>query len=558
MTQEGTPPTRRAAGRTGGSPTRAGTGRGRPATGPHGGPSRPPTDPELPTELADRFEVVGVPVQGGEATVWRVRERRDRRHDLALKLYYPGVDPDPVVARRRDTIKSAHLLEVKADRTNDGRCYEIMEYLPGGTLGGLLRHHPDGIPAPVIRQIVEQLADVLTRLHEQRIVHLDVKPDNVAVRGGLGEPGMEIVLIDFGSAKCLSTDAAVEYLRDPPHTTLYAAPEIFFHRVGRGSDWWSLGMTVAELTAGHHPLEGMLEQSIGFQVAIDDEVPIAAGMDPEVRTLCEGLLARQPVHRWGIRQVLAWLAHKPVAPPAQRGPARGADSRAAFTFAGHEYRDRMPLAVAFTAHWATAADELFRATPGRWPELRGWLAQFDNADNRETDADLAFRLEHADLEPDVALLILLRWLHPGGDAVYLGWDVSRAQLPRLAATAVDAAANAAVDQSAVQVVTDLWDHRLLRHLGDVRGGRGLDEVDERWQAFTGDWDRAVRRIGVADPELDAVLGTWQGPRCAPGCCGWRPTTSRTPRCAAGSNESGRMCGAISGDRGNAWAGSRTW
>jgi hypothetical protein len=505
------------AGRTGGPLTRVGTGRGgpgrseRPPTDPLDRPSRPPADPELPPELADRFEVAGSPVQGGEATVWRVRDRGGQQHDdLALKLYYPGIKPDPVVARRLDTIESVHLLNVKTGQTDDGRYYELMEYLPGRTLARILRHYPDGMPAPVIREIVEQLADTLTRLHDQRIVHLDVKPDNIAIRGNFGAPGMEVVLIDFGSAKCLRTDQVVEDLRDPPRTTLYAAPEIFLDKVGRSSDWWSLGMTVAELSAGHHPLEGMREQSIRFQVVIDDEVPIAAALNPEVQLLCEGLLARQPVHRWGTGQVHKWLAHEPVAPPTQQGPARETINRAVFTFAGEEYRDRVPLAVALTAHWTMAADELFRATPGRWPDLCAWLKHFDGTGNRETSADLAFRLEQPGLQPDAALLILLRWLHPGGDAVYLGWNVGLAQLPRLAATAADAAATSAADQNAVQVVNDLWNHELLRHLDGARGGRGFAAVDERWRTFTDDWDRAARRIGAADPELDAVLGTWQG------------------------------------------------
>ena len=316
------------------------------------------------------------------------------------------------------------------------------------------------------------------------------------------------MLIDFGSARRLAHP--MEHVPDPPHTTNYAAPEVFLEEVGFSSDWWSLGMVVAELATGTHPLAGMQEHSIRFHVAINDEVPIAPEIDPEIRLLCEGLLVRQPTYRWGAQQVRKWLDHEPVAVPAWRGPAAEPDQRAAFAYRGTEYRDRVSLAAELAAHWRVAAEELF-GVGERWPELCGWLAQFDGPGTRETSADLALRLSSACLPPDAALLVLLRWLHPGADAVYLGWHVGVGDLARIARTAADAATTPGSDQAAIQVVTDLWEHELLPYLDGARQGHGLADIDARWRAFTGEWDRAARRIAASSAELGAAIGQWQGP-----------------------------------------------
>ena len=176
-------------------------GGGRPPGGgpPEGGP------PELPLELAGRFEVIGdgPAAEGGEAVVWRVRERHSlRKQELALKLYHRGIRSDAKAAAKRRW-KSAHLQEIIHDGTADDRHYELTEWLPGGTVADLIGEHRTGLPEPVIRDLVRQLAEALTELHGQQIVHLDVKPANIAIhRPGLPEDiAPPVVLIDFGSAR---------------------------------------------------------------------------------------------------------------------------------------------------------------------------------------------------------------------------------------------------------------------------------------------------------------------------------------------------------------------
>ena len=86
-------------------------------------------------------------------------------------------------------------MKVLGHGVSDGAAYELLEYVPGGTLEDLLRRGP--LPMSDVRRIVAQVADALHGIHAQRILHRDLKPDNVLVRSA--QP-LALALTDFGIA----------------------------------------------------------------------------------------------------------------------------------------------------------------------------------------------------------------------------------------------------------------------------------------------------------------------------------------------------------------------
>ena len=283
-------------------------------------------------------------------------------------------------------------------------------------------------------------------------------------------------------------------------------------------------MTFLELATGYHPLAGMTEQNIAWQVTFGDDLSIPDDVDAQVRLLCQGLLVRDPAKRWGADEVQRWLDRDPPDLPEQRGPL--VSEHTAFVFDEREHRERVPLAQALAARWSEASHELF-APAGRWPELRDWLAQFGGHGGREAGAVFALRLEQQRkrrLSPEAALMLLIRWLHPGADAVYLGIRVNPVWLPYIAGRAMgadvsrrppgsaDEAKEKDLDQGqAVRIIEDLWDHELLPGLDQAPDGSGLAGIDTRWRAHADDWDRARRQAAAINPDLELELQRWQGP-----------------------------------------------
>jgi hypothetical protein len=415
-----------------------------------------------------------------------------------LKVYLPDFEPDLEALQRCSQLNSPQLVSLWEAGRAGSYVYELMEYSGAETLADLLNEHPEGLPTDMVRAIVGQLTSALTELHRHGVAHLDVKPANILLRS---REGPEIALADYGAAA--PVQQPVEF-RPSLRTVEYAAPEVFVNAISLGCDWWSLGVVAAELAAGRHPFAGVSEDNIILQV-VQGVVPIPADIDRSVQLLCEGLIANQLAVRWGAEQVTRWLADEALPAPPERGPQSA--NRTPFVFDGVAYTERTPLAAALgmRGNWGKATRSLFEPIDERWFELRDWLAQFDDPGERTSSRDMAVRLEQEQMPPDVALLLLLRWMDPGAPATYRGgYQVRLSLLPTVAELA------AAGDPLSARLVTDFWEHRLLPELDQAPDGHGLAQADAQWRWLAGAWDRASASLRVDRPDTAAALAAWQG------------------------------------------------
>ena len=213
----------------------------------------------LPAALRDAYRTVDVfPATGGEADILLVADAKSGERRVA-KLYRRGIAPD---FRLLDVLAQSvgdTVVRVLAHGVSDGAAYELLEYVPGGTLQDLLRAGP--LPKADIRRIVKEIAEALAGIHAHRILHRDLKPENVLIRA---KSPLELALTDFGIA---SFSAATQHFTTAARTTKYAAPEVLTGVLDAKSDWWSLGMIVLEAASGRHPFEGLTEQVMNHHLA---------------------------------------------------------------------------------------------------------------------------------------------------------------------------------------------------------------------------------------------------------------------------------------------------
>ncbi len=273
----------------------------------------------LPGALGSRFAVEGeLPVQGAESDLLLVREHGGEAGRYVVKIYRRGYSADREVWEMLPRLSSRNVVRVLETGHADGRDYEILEYLPEGSLRGLARARRVDPTAAVA-----QLAEGLKALHDAGIVHRDLKPENVLVRGS------ELVITDFGLSRVLEQSVV---FASSSRTLAYAAPESLSGQVSPARDWWSLGMIARELITGRRPFDGLSETVVVDHLATraieNDDV-----QDPHLRLLCQGLLTRDPRRRWGYAQIAEWLrggtpavqeeAAEPYVPPqAPPAPAR--------------------------------------------------------------------------------------------------------------------------------------------------------------------------------------------------------------------------------------------
>ena len=121
-----------------------------------------------------------------------------------------------------------------------------MEYLPLGSIQGYRDSQPQNrMEMPDIKQVMKQSLEALKYLHRERIVHRDIKEDNILIKEHRLET-LQIVLADFGIAAFQKTPGTIIGCLG------YIAPEIFSVEKYGGLysdkvDLWALGMTMIKL-----------------------------------------------------------------------------------------------------------------------------------------------------------------------------------------------------------------------------------------------------------------------------------------------------------------------
>ncbi len=129
------------------------------------------------------------------------------------------------------------------------RQYIIMEYVEGRDLRARVGSNRT-LELSDALALMEQLCDVVVYLHDQSIVHLDLKPENIiCCRDGT------IRVVDFGLASCRTLpDLLALDLKNPQGTPWYIAPEqLLGERADPRCDIYSLGMLFYEMLTGHLP-----------------------------------------------------------------------------------------------------------------------------------------------------------------------------------------------------------------------------------------------------------------------------------------------------------------
>ena len=136
-----------------------------------------------------------------------------------------GIEKEIATLSKVRHVGIAYLLEVVRETRAVHLC---VEYLPGGSLKSLLRkargRHSCGIDEPRAIGILKQLLSAVAYLHQRRIVHRDLKTDNI-----MFDHHGNAKLVDFGFSAVAKTDAS---LKEKCGTLAYSAPEIFDPKAG--------------------------------------------------------------------------------------------------------------------------------------------------------------------------------------------------------------------------------------------------------------------------------------------------------------------------------------
>jgi tetratricopeptide (TPR) repeat protein len=291
---------------------------------------RPADWPSIPG-----LELVGALGSGGMGVVYKARQATLDR-DVAVKFLRDAHLADPErherflqEARAVARLRHPHLVqvyefgEVPAAGGAASQPYLVLEYVPGGSLAGLLRGSPQ--PPQEAARLIETLADAIHYAHQQGVVHRDLKPANVLLQGAeaQGEGQAEgargprrlsadlcAKVTDFGLAKLLA-GSDLTHSGHVLGTPSYMAPEQAAGKSGpvtAAVDGYGLGAILYEVLTGRPPFAAATADATLIQVRQDEPVPprrLQPTVPRDLETICLKCLRKEPGRRYATAQDLA-------------------------------------------------------------------------------------------------------------------------------------------------------------------------------------------------------------------------------------------------------------
>ncbi|HKE85123.1 MAG TPA: protein kinase [Vicinamibacterales bacterium] len=255
-------------------------------------------------DLIGRFAITKLLGRGGMGEVYLARDPIIDRM-VAIKVIGSGLEDDAGrhrllrEARAAGRLHHSNIVSVFEAGEYENRLFIAMEYVPGETLGSMIRRRA----AVTLRRRLEMIESAcagLAHAHRAGVVHLDIKPDNLM----LEETGV-VKVLDFGISRMLQSETRAT--GQGAGTLRYMSPEqVQGAPLDHRSDVFSLGCSLFELVT-YAPAFSGSTQEIVTQIAVGP-VPsllsVAPELDPRLDQIIRRAMALEPTKRYDDLEVM--------------------------------------------------------------------------------------------------------------------------------------------------------------------------------------------------------------------------------------------------------------
>lgn len=248
-------------------------------------------------EFSKDYMVLNELGRGRFAVVRRCEHRATKQHFAAKFIRKRKLGRDC----KEDIMKEIKILEMSTDHPRLIGLHEVyetatdvilvLEFAIGGELHPYCVAEKDGsfTERDAVR-LLFQIVEGVKYLHDQNIVHLDLKPQNILLTNEEIRQG-DIKLIDFGIAKWLNKEIEV---REIVGTVDYVAPEVLnFEPISLATDMWSVGVVAYVMFTGISPFAGETKQETYLNISqVNLDFPeeyfkdVSAEAQDFIRSLC--------------------------------------------------------------------------------------------------------------------------------------------------------------------------------------------------------------------------------------------------------------------------------
>ncbi len=231
------------------------------------------------------FKVVATLGEGAYGTVYQGVHPTIGRM-VAIKVLNAAWSSDRAIvnrfideARAANSINHPNIIQIyDFGQLDDGRFFCIMEYIQGKELNEIIEER-QGLELKYVEIILPQIVSALSAAHEAKVIHRDLKPDNIMVFRD--RDGIKIKILDFGIAKLLENKEPAKRKTqsgDIMGTPAYMAPEQARGKVeliDERTDIYSLGVITYQMLSGKLPIDGRSIPDLLIKVLNEAPTPLS-------------------------------------------------------------------------------------------------------------------------------------------------------------------------------------------------------------------------------------------------------------------------------------------
>lgn len=249
-----------------------------------------------------RYRILSHLAYGGMASVYVAMDARLHR-EVALKIMRPDLAQDAsFVDRFRSEARSAaslshpNVVAVFDQGEDDGDVFLVMELVQGKTLRQVIHDEAPLTPREALA-ILEPILQALRAAHGAGIIHRDVKPENVIIRGD-----GEVKVADFGLARAITSQAVTSATGVLLGTVAYTSPEqVELGTAGPRSDLYAAGLVLFEMLTGRKAVTGETPLQVAYRHvhgSIEPPSALVPGLPAELDELVAAATKTNPDDRY--------------------------------------------------------------------------------------------------------------------------------------------------------------------------------------------------------------------------------------------------------------------
>ena len=340
------------------------------------------------TVLAGKYEIVEpLSASTGEADLYVCKYNGA---DYVAKVYRRQRAVKPEVITVLKSIDSPYVAKLIDTGIYNDRPFEVLPYYKNGSLQGKKFTFDE-----LKKTIIPCINEALRVLHQNDIIHKDLKPSNIM----LLDDNKSVAIIDFGISSVVEEGNTV-LVTKTGMTPEYSAPETFRNLFLEESDYYSFGITLYELYCGYTPYKNMSAEEIAQFTAVQ-RIPFPKDMPQELQDLISAVTyfditnrnnKKNPNRRWTYAEVDNWCKGKKQVIPGE-GTGFGAEKAIPpYTFLGQSYKDIPSLITALASNWNDGKKQLYRGLLSAFfknfnPEIAGFCMDAEEEATRTAGKD---------------------------------------------------------------------------------------------------------------------------------------------------------------------------